>query len=170
MSTTEESSSVKVQPQPLCISSSTSSIGSGPTPPPLSLPQQMPQNQGGVTNAMLFGGGSTEPATPTSLFSDYSESGDFLSPTGLANSGKKFWNESSSWFSSRVTSHPSQSSSSGYSSCEKGNCKFLFALVIFLPILGYIYACQINMYTSSTIHTYFHCVTVTFVSILMLSY
>ena len=64
----------------------------------------------GVLNTSHQPGG-TEPATPNS---DISET-DFLSPSGLANSSKKFWTESSSWIASRIN-YQSQSSSSGYSS------------------------------------------------------
>lgn len=92
---------------------------------------------------------TTEPATPTSVFSEQSDpphplsdSGSTLpfSPTALASSGKRFWNESSSWFISRILYNThSQSSSSGNSSIDKsspaylGKCKLTeFPFFLFL--------------------------------------
>jgi len=78
----------------------------------------------------------TDPATPSS---DTSES-DFLSPSAIASSGKKFWNESSTWIASRINyQSQSVSSSSGYSSVDRpvsisgqGHaCKFYCFLLMF---------------------------------------
>ncbi|CAL8075989.1 unnamed protein product [Orchesella dallaii] len=94
----------------------------------------------GISNSGGGGGGTystttTEPATPTSLHSEYSESattfrsssdnisnsGPF-SPSVLASSGKRFWNEGSSWLINRIAY--SQSSSSAYSSMDKGSSAY----------------------------------------------
>jgi len=57
----------------------------------------------------VFGSSSTGPPTPTSMISEE----DFLSPTSIAQSGKKFWFDSSSWLLSRLAYNQSSSSSAG---------------------------------------------------------
>ena len=97
-------------------------------------------NMGSVTEVPIAATPSEGPATPTSTFSDTSET-DFLSPSGLANQGKKFWTESSSWIVSRLAyQSQSHSSSSAHSSMDRSNasninngmCKSCFSIIILL--------------------------------------